>query len=40
MQPTQLKKEAGDLARMRGDSKVVIVFPSLFHQSGLENRDI
>lgn len=35
MQPTQLKGDAGKLTRMGGDSNMVIIFPPLFHQSGL-----
>lgn len=35
MQPTRLKGVAGKLTRMGGDSNMVIVFPSIFHQSGL-----
>lgn len=35
MQPTHLKEETGKLTRMGGDRSKIIVFPSLFHRTGL-----
>lgn len=35
IQPTQLKGGGEKLTRIRSGSDMVIVFPSLFHQSGL-----